>query len=126
MSRWEELEKAAKKAQSNGQDFGVVVMPDDILELLAERDRIKADYDRACKLVAEMHMASMGGVIGPALGVVEDVAAIKEARDTLKAELQDLATSYEIATANAAVEIAGLRAEIERINTTVRLTMEMR
>jgi hypothetical protein len=49
-----------------------------IEELIAERDKLRADYESACKLVADMHAAAMGGVVGPAAGVVEDVAALRE------------------------------------------------
>ena len=46
--------------------------------LIAERDKLRADYESACKVVADMHAAAMGGVVGPAAGVVEDVAALRE------------------------------------------------
>lgn len=56
-----------------------------LAEVEAERDALKADYERACKLVADMHMAAMGGVVGPVLGVVEDVAALKAELERIKA-----------------------------------------
>jgi len=50
----------------------------------AEIERLRDDYTRACKLVADMHMAAMGGVIGPVLGVIEDVEALRIERDLWK------------------------------------------
>ncbi len=51
----------------------------------AEADRWKADYERACELVAKMHAAAVGDVRGPSVGPVEDVAALAQERDRLKA-----------------------------------------
>jgi hypothetical protein len=50
----------------------------DALErLAAENTALRADYERACGLVAEMHAAAVGEVRGPTLGVVEDIAALR-------------------------------------------------
>jgi hypothetical protein len=46
MSKWEELKEAARSSQATGLGLGLVVMPDAILELLAERDALKAELDR--------------------------------------------------------------------------------
>lgn len=51
-------------------------------------EEMTGNYEGACKLVAEMHAAAVGKITGPRLGVVEDVAAIRdlliEARDAMK------------------------------------------
>ena len=48
-----------------------------MLEAAAEIERLRADYEGACKLVADMHAAATGRPgEGPRLGVVEDVAAV--------------------------------------------------
>lgn len=39
----------------------------------------KEEYERACKLVADMHAAAVGEVTGPFMGVVEDVAELRKA-----------------------------------------------
>ena len=44
-------------------------------------ERLRTDYANACKLVADMHLAAMGQIVGPVLGVVEDVAALRNQRD---------------------------------------------
>lgn len=62
--------------------------PEDVTALLYE---VKADRDRACRLVAEMHAAAVGEVTGPKVGVVEDVAAIRAELDRLR----KLAESYD-------------------------------
>lgn len=53
----------------------------------AELVALRADYENACKLVADMHAAAMGGNFGPAIGVVEDIAALRAERDSLDAAL---------------------------------------
>ena len=69
--------------------------------LRAERDALhersevwRVAYEGACKLVADMHTAAMGATVGPALGVVEDVEALRAERDAMRghiAKLIDLA-----------------------------------
>ena len=53
------------------------ILTDDLDKASAEIERLREDYGRACKLVADMHAAAMGEITGPALGVVEDVAALR-------------------------------------------------
>lgn len=67
--------------------------PERIKRLIAEVRRLKSDYERACKTVAEMHAAAVGEIAGPRLGVVEDVKVLREAcfrlreqRDSLRKE----------------------------------------
>ena len=55
-------------------------------QLEQERDQLKEDYQRTCHLVAQMHMAAMNGVIGPKRGVIEDIADLREERDSLAAQ----------------------------------------
>lgn len=43
----------------------------------AEMEALRSSYEGACKLVADMHLAAMGQMVGPVLGVVEDVAALR-------------------------------------------------
>lgn len=47
-------------------------------EVQAELERVKKDYEGACKLVADMHAAAVGEVRGPIDGPVEDVAAVRQ------------------------------------------------
>ena len=44
----------------------------------AEIARLQSAYDFATVLVAKLHVAAMGEVVGPVLGVVEDVANVRE------------------------------------------------
>lgn len=66
-----------------------------IAKLQAERDVLKIDRDRACKLVADMHAAAMGGMVGPALGVIEDIAALRAEREALQGMLTAMADRRE-------------------------------
>lgn len=56
---------------------------------VAERDaeigRLRASYEGACKLVADMHSAAMGARVGPASGVVEDVLALRRRAEEVEA-----------------------------------------
>jgi hypothetical protein len=62
-----------------------------ILELRAEVERLAQDYVRACKLVAGMHAAATGRPgEGTRLGVVEDVAAVREEVERLREALEHL------------------------------------
>jgi hypothetical protein len=51
---------------------------DEVVALRAEVARWKLLYEEACMCIAEMHEAAVGEVRGPILGVVEDVAEIRE------------------------------------------------
>lgn len=56
----------------------------------------RADYERACALVADMHAAAMGGVVGPARGIVEDVADLRAERDALHKALAGALEAMEL------------------------------
>jgi len=45
----------------------------------AEIERVKLEYISACGLVAEMHAAAMGALVGPREGIVKDVANVRAA-----------------------------------------------
>jgi hypothetical protein len=66
-----------------------------------ESDRMRSDYEGACKLVAEMHAAATGGKVGdgPRLGVLEDVVALRTERDEWKrrAEAAEAAQAFVLA-----------------------------
>ena len=66
-----------------------------IESLQVENERLKDEYGNACKLVAEMHTAAVGQVIGPKRGVVEDVADIRAERDALAAKVETLEADAE-------------------------------
>jgi hypothetical protein len=51
--------------------------PECVRELRAENAALRADYESACGLVADMHAAAVGEVRGPTLGVVEDIEALR-------------------------------------------------
>ena len=61
----------------------------------AEIARLQSAYDFATVLVAKLHVAAMGEVVGPVLGVVEDVANVRE--QMLEAQEQLAAKDVEIA-----------------------------
>ena len=61
-----------------------------LIDLLKERDELKEDYQRTCLLVAQMHRAAMNDVIGPKIGVVEDILDLREERDNLAAQNEAL------------------------------------
>ncbi len=75
----------------------------ELRHLHAENKRLQWDYGRTCKLVADMHGAATGRPgDGPIIGVVEDVAAVREELLRLRAanaELlkvaQQVATHYQ-------------------------------
>lgn len=82
-------------------------------EAQAEVARLRADYEGACKLVAQMHAAARGGRVGdgPVIGVLEDVEAM---RSDLAAERA--ATTLLDATVTTLTEQVGLcAAEAERM-----------
>ena len=51
--------------------------------LRAENERLRADYTNACSTIAAMHAAAVGEVRGSTLGVVEEVATVREAANRL-------------------------------------------
>jgi hypothetical protein len=53
-------------------------------EARAERERIFADHQSACALVAKMHRAAVGEVRGPIRGVSEDVEDLRAERDAMR------------------------------------------
>jgi hypothetical protein len=74
-------------------DDDLLAVARELDRLTAERDALREQYESACKLVADMHAAAMGGNFGPALGVVEDVSALRERVAVLE---QDAARLYSI------------------------------
>ena len=62
----------------------------------AEIARINGEYQEACRLVAQMHLSAVGGVVGPKLGVVEDVVALKESHDKYKSLCDQMAYAMEM------------------------------
>lgn len=60
-------------------DFDNVLIPaaDALEQQAAEIAQWKAEYEAACVLVGKMHEAAVGEVIGPRLGVVEDVQVMR-------------------------------------------------
>lgn len=46
-------------------------------DVVGRYERLREDYERACKTVAEMHAAAVGEIRGPTVGTVEDVAAVR-------------------------------------------------
>ena len=82
-------EQVAKLTALNyGNAITIKCYQSQVDELTADLSDMRDDYMRACKAVSDMHMAAMGGVVGPVLGVIEDVAALRAERDSLKSELQ--------------------------------------
>ena len=56
-------------------------------ELQAEVERLKTDYEGACKTIAEMHAAAVGEIRGPSRGVVEDMADLYREKAELESKL---------------------------------------
>jgi chromosome segregation ATPase len=69
---------------------------------------VKADLGSAQKMIADMHAAAVGEVRGPQVGVVEDVAAVRE-------ELLGLKRMADSATA----EILELKGQVDALNSKV-------
>ena len=67
-----------------------------LIDLLKERDELKEDYQRTCLLVAQMHRAAMNDVIGPKIGVVEDILDLREERDNLAAQNEGMREAIEL------------------------------
>lgn len=67
---------------------GLVAGDENQRALLQDVRRLSEDYMGACKLVADMHMAAMGGVVGLVRGVVEDVQDLRLERDKLTGEAE--------------------------------------
>lgn len=51
---------------------------DRVVELTERLASVEADWDSACRMVAEMHAAAVGEITGPQRRVVEDVADVRE------------------------------------------------
>ena len=64
-----------------------------VATLTQENERLKADYQRACKTVADMHAAAIGEVGGPIRGVVEDVANLRAQLGEARKALAKIAAS---------------------------------
>jgi predicted nucleic acid-binding Zn-ribbon protein len=91
-------------------------------DLLSQIDALREQYESACKLVADMHAAAMGAKVGPALGVVEDVAALRAALaqamkersraiavgDDMEQEVDRLREKLALAESVRAAQVAGL------------------
>ena len=60
----------------------------ELAALTGERDQLRADYERACQTVAQMHAAAVGEVCGPRRGIVEDLSDLRAERDQLRADLE--------------------------------------
>lgn len=65
--------------------------------------QMKADYEGACKTIAEMHAAAVGEVRGPSLGPVEDVAALHLAAKNMAEELKALRNQNTVMSIHAGV-----------------------
>ena len=68
--------------------------------LRSENARLRSSYDAACMLVAQMHEAVMGEVVGPHHGVVEDVRN-KVAEQAVVIEKLRYAMNYQCKVLNA-------------------------
>ena len=69
---------------------------DKIIEDLGnDIERLKADYEGACKTVAEMHAAAVGEIRGPTRGVVEDVLNLRQQNSELEAQVCQLREALE-------------------------------
>jgi hypothetical protein len=78
-----------------------------LVDLVGERDNWKRDYQEACKCVAEMHGAAVGGWgNAPKRGIVEDIEDVVKERDAMKAAYD---TMFRVAE-KAAAENKALRA----------------
>lgn len=78
-------------------------------------NRRRADYDRACETIAQMHAAALGQVRAPIVGVVEDVENLRRLCGAQRAALaeQQAAQPDPGAFEAARREVASLRATIQ-------------
>lgn len=60
-----------------------------------EIERLQHNYHSACRLIADMHYAAVGEIMGAKVGVVEDVAAMKANHDNYKALCDQMAAALE-------------------------------
>ncbi len=67
--------------------------------LQAQLTAAKTDHVNACKLVADMHAAAVGEIRGPILGIVEDVANLREALRKITEDGLDARQCFEVASA---------------------------
>lgn len=107
-----ETSDASYIAACNPSAMSEVLAHIDALE--AENERLKNDYQRACKLVADMHAAAVGEITGPKVGVVEDVAAVRTENERLRAESEERLQNCAALVA----EVERLRAEVTRPEST--------
>lgn len=56
----------------------------------AEIERIKLDHEACCVIVADMHAAAVGEIRGPIIGVIEDVADVRQQLVACQAREQQL------------------------------------
>lgn len=87
-----------KHCVPNAAQNRVEQLEQEIVDMACRAEDAEKAYERACETIAKMHAAAVGEVTGPRLGVVEDVAAVREANTTLLAALE------------------GAIAELERVN----------
>lgn len=67
----------------------------EVVELETENARLRDEYVSACKLVADMHAAAIGGTRSPIVGVVEDVANLYSENERLKEAIEWAANMLE-------------------------------
>lgn len=94
-----------------------IEIADLIASLRADVARHKADYEGACKTIADMHAAAVGGIRGPIRGVVEDVADLRAeltATESLVSALQEQMSRLAEQSAKAVAEAVAEAREEQR------------
>lgn len=83
---WDHLDAEACTKAANKIDE----LTEKLIEQAAEIESLRISYDSACRLVAQLHEAVIGEIVGPHHGVVEDVRnKVAWLEATLASEQQD-------------------------------------
>jgi hypothetical protein len=78
--------------------------------LEAEVERLRADHAKACKVVADMHDATVGELRGPTIGVLGDVVALRTKVARIEGDYQEARDARDAERRR----VAGLEAEVQR------------
>jgi hypothetical protein len=82
MSDIEDLIQQLRTRNGRPDGFGLGLTCDEAADALEamrkDAARLREDYEKACKLVVDMHAAAVGEYTTPKKGVVEDVAEVRK------------------------------------------------
>lgn len=90
-----EQQLAASEQDRQDQIDLTIARAEEVKQLRQQLAEAQKEYGRACHLVAQMHAAAVGEVTAPKLGVVEDVAEVRQQLDTAWEQAHRLAHKLE-------------------------------